>query len=284
MQLSKSTRKQLSYLRAQFLTFSGLEKRGFFTQYDYVSSIADDRRNYPAVEAHFARASDDVEQFISAMASDLDRFQKFGEDATDPVWFRGMFSPLDGAAAYTATRLFNPTRVIEIGSGDSTHYLAKSIKDNNIDCEITCIDPQPRRSIKELGTKLLQRVLTTDDVQFCATLEANDILFIDSSHIMLPNMDVDIQFNRIFPELKKGVVVHVHDIFLPDQYPVDWQVRNYSEQNALAGWILSGYFDVIYPGYYAATRHKNSIAKKLAVFKPFQDPSAGSIWLRKRAD
>ena len=117
------------------------------------------------------------------------------------------------------------------------------------------------------------------DAETAGSLEANDILFIDSSHIMLPGMDVDIQFNRMFPRLKKGVIVHVHDIFLPFDYPPHWRVRNYSEQNALIGWILSGFFEVIWPGHYVFSRHHNEAQKVLAKISPLQ--AAGSIWLRK---
>jgi len=110
----------------------------------------------------------------------------------------------------------------------------------------------------------------------------NDVLFIDSSHIMLPGMDVDLQFNRMFPRLAPGVLVHVHDIFLPDDYPPNWRPRWYSEQNALIGWILSGYFEVVLPTYYATTRMAQDVEQALGGFAPFQrNGTAGSIWLRR---
>ena len=117
------------------------------------------------------------------------------------------------------------------------------------------------------------------DASEAAALEAGDVLFIDSSHIMLPGMDVDIQFNRLFPRLKPGVLVQVHDIFLPDDYPDDWRARNYSEQNALIGWIVSGYFEIVWPGRYVLTRHPHELKAALGEFL-IRD-AAGSLWLRK---
>jgi hypothetical protein len=122
--------------------------------------------------------------------------------------------------------------------------------------------------------------MTGDDAALCGSLEADDILFIDSSHIMLPGMDVDIQFNRAFPRLRPGVVVHLHDIFLPFPYPAHWSHRNYSEQNALIGWLVSGYFQILYPGHYVARRHGDLLDAALSAF-PIVRREAGSLWLRK---
>ena len=192
-----------------------------------------------------------------------------------------MFPPLDGAAAYTAVRMFEPRRIIEIGSGNSTHFLSRAARDCASTVDITCVDPAPRRAISDLDVELLERVLTIDDVELLAALQAHDIIFIDSSHIMLPGMDLDILFNRVFPRLKPGVIVHIHDVFLPDNYPSAWKCRWYSEQNALVGWIISGYFDVIYPGHYAVTRHGSTMDRLLGGFEPFQNRASGSIWLRR---
>jgi len=274
-------RTSISKVRAQTLTMVG-KPRGFFTQYAYAGSVQPVATPYPEVEALLEGS--DYQSFLKAMGAFVTDYDGFGAAPTDPVWNRGsMFSPLDGAAAYTAARTFQPKRIIEIGSGDSTFYLARGAKDAAAGTSIRCIDPVPRRSISELGVTFDARVLSVDDVETCATLDANDILFIDSSHIMLPGMDVDIQFNRIFPRLKSGVIVHVHDIFLPDDYPPEWRGRNYSEQQALVGWLISGYFEVIYPGAYVATRHSDKVDQAFGNWPIVaQNKAAGSIWLRKR--
>jgi predicted O-methyltransferase YrrM len=272
-------RTKLSRARAQILTLAGVPK-GFFTPYPYANGVTPGHAPYPEVEALFARSG--FRDFLATMGSFVESYASFGSSPTDPIWERGtMFPPLDGAAAYTAARTFKPRRIIEIGSGDSTFYLARGAKDGGAGTEITCIDPIPRRSISELGVNYAPRLLRVDDADLCSSLDANDILFIDSSHIMLPGMDVDIQFNRIFPRLKPGVIVHIHDIFLPDGYPFDWRGRHYSEQQALIGWLISGYFEVIYPGAYVATRHAAEIDCAFRNWPVVQNKAAGSIWLRK---
>jgi predicted O-methyltransferase YrrM len=273
--MTRPIRQRLSKLGAQIQTVFG-RPRGFFTQYDHVASLAPVTRPYPEVEQLFAAAP--WRDFLARMGSHVPAFQRF-TGSTDPVWNRGtMFSPLDGAAAYTAVKTFAPKRIIEIGSGDSTFYLAKAGG-----AQITCIDPAPRRSIAELPVTIVGRVLNESDVETCAQLDEDDILFIDSSHIMLPGMDVDIQFNRIFPRLKSGVIVHVHDIFLPDDYPAGWRERRYSEQNALVGWLMSGYLEVVYPGYYVTSRHQQAVEQAFPDFAPIGiSRAAGSLWLKKR--
>ena len=268
-------RTRLSRVRALIWTAIG-RPRGFFTQYAYTEHLQAVAEPYPEVEKHFEASPfraflDDIQNLEADFAS-------FGTCPADPVLGRGMFPALDGMAAYAAVRKFKPNTILEIGSGDSTFLLARGVKDNGTG-RVICIDPQPRREILDLEVDFKPRLMVNADAETAGSLEANDILFIDSSHIMLPGMDVDIQFNRMFPRLKKGVIVHVHDIFLPFDYPPHWRVRNYSEQNALIGWILSGFFEVIWPGHYVFSRHHNEAQKVLAKISPLQ--AAGSIWLRK---
>jgi predicted O-methyltransferase YrrM len=279
--LQRPLKQRLSAVRAQLYTLLGLQPRGFFIEYDYVSSVPKRISTYPDIAAYFEADRGRIDDFIAAIASHMEVFESFGAAVNDPIWNRGMFPPIDGAAAYTIVRMFEPRRIIEIGSGSSTHYLVRAARDCASIVDITCIDPAPRRSITELEVRRLERVLTTDDVEFLAALQAHDVIFIDSSHIMLPGMDLDILFNRVFPRLKPGVIVHLHDVFLPDDYPSTWKYRWYSEQNALVGWIISGYFDVIYPGHHAVTRHGSTMDRLLGGFEPLQNRKSGSIWLRR---
>jgi len=269
-------KSKLSRIRALAQAMIG-NGGGFFTQYAYVNHLQAVKTPYPEVSA--LCASSPFVELLDDMRSHLHAYKGFGANPTDPVFGRGMFPVLDGMAAYAAVRRFKPNRIVEIGSGDSTYFLAKGVKDNGSG-HITCIDPQPRREIIALDVDFKPRLMNEDDADLAASLEDGDILFIDSSHIMLPGMDVDIQFNRMFPRLKPGVIVHIHDIFLPEDYPPHWRVRNYSEQNALIGWLVSGYFDVIWPGRYVATRHAEDIKRVLGDFD-LKAGSAGSLWLRR---
>lgn len=268
-------RTRLSRMRALLWTAAG-RPRGFFTQYAYAEHVQPVAEPYPEVEGLFEASP--FRAFLREIQSLEAELKSFGACASDPVLGRGMFPALDGMAAYAAIRKFRPQTILEIGSGDSTFLLARGVKDNGSG-RIICIDPQPRREILELDIDFRPRLLANEDANIAGELEANDVLFIDSSHIMLPGMDVDIQFNRMFPRLKSGVLVHIHDIFLPFDYPTHWKIRHYSEQNALMGWILSGYFEIVWPGYYVFSRHHAEAKELLAGIGPLE--AAGSLWLRK---
>jgi predicted O-methyltransferase YrrM len=250
---------------------------GFFTQYPLARQVASVEEPYPEIEALCAASP--FREFLRHIQGLRREFAAFGGAPTDPELDRGMFPALDGLAAYAAVRRYVPTRVMEIGSGDSTYFLAKGVKENGRGT-VTCIDPKPRRQIADLDVRLEARMLESSDARMASELGAGDILFIDSSHILLPGMDVDIQLNRMFPRLKPGVIVHLHDIFLPDDYPASWRKRNYSEQNALAGWLLGGAFKVIWPANYIYTRYRVLVERAVGDICDIRR-GGGSLWLRK---
>lgn len=264
------------------LLLAGGRERGFFIPYPHATSLSPDVPAYPAVERLFNQSSDAFLDRLTAFKTYLPDVQKGIDDGAIPWEEAGMFPKLDALFAYCFVRQLAPKRILEIGSGASSHVMARALNDNGSG-ELVCIDPQPRRSLEGVGARFIERVLGTDDIALLDDFEANDILFIDSSHLMLPGMDVDIQFNRMFPELPSGSIVQVHDIFLPDTYPQTWFHRYYSEQNALIGWILSGYFEVLLPCYHVATRMEPALKEHLGDLVPrnFQR-NAGSIWLRRR--
>jgi hypothetical protein len=276
-----SFRESFSNFRAMTLQLIGLREGGFFVPYPYMASIPKTCSPYPAMvqllktqEPQFARHLEHFKSFTPDFCRGIEQGVIPWEDA-------GMFPKLDALAAYGIVRTYKPGRIIEIGSGASSQVMAQALVDNGRGT-LTCIDPAPRRSIQEIGANLIRRALKEQDIAFLNEFQAGDILFIDSSHVMLPRMDVDIQFNRMFPLLPKGAIVHVHDIFLPDDYPATWRNRNFSEQNALFGWIASGFFEVLFPSYYSATRQERELRSSLGDLLP-EDllRNAGSIWLRK---
>lgn len=274
--------RQVRSRLARLAVGSGQSRPGFYVPYPYASSLEGAIPTYDAVETLFSDRRSDLIAMISDFQSTLPDLRSGIEDGKIPWEQQGMFPVLDVVALYHIVRKFHPKRVIEIGSGASSHVICGALSDNRSG-ELMCIDPAPRRSIEDTGSKIERRMLNTDDASLAQDLAPGDILFIDSSHIMLPGMDVDIQFNRMFPKLQEGVIVHVHDVFLPDGYPDGWQSRYYSEQNALIGWILSGYFEVLYPSFYAATRHEGELRAVLGDLMPSRpDQNAGSIWLRRR--
>ncbi len=140
---------------------------------------------------------------------------------------------------YAHIVMYQPKRYLEIGSGNSTKAAYMAIKNNNLSTEIISIDPHPRAEIDQLANTVIRKPFEDTDYDIVNQLEANDILFIDNSHRILPNSDSMVFFLEILPKLKKGVIVHIHDIYLPYDYPQFMCDRAYSEQYGLAMFILA---------------------------------------------
>lgn len=174
----------------------------------------------------------------------------------EPAWNNGYLPGLDVVALYTFLNEFKPKKYIEIGSGNSTKVARKSIKDNKLNTEIISIDPFPRANIDHLADKVIRKpVENIEDYKFIIDgLEENDILFIDNSHRSLPNSDVTVCFLDLLPYLKKGVIVHVHDIYIPYDYPQFMCDRFYSEQYMLAAFIIANpqKYQPIFPGIFVS--------------------------------
>ena len=160
-------------------------------------------------------------------------------DENNPAWNNGHLPGLDIIAIYSLMDILKPKKYIEVGSGNSTKVAYKSIKENNLKTEITSIDPFPRANIDHLANKVIRKPFETVGFSFIFDLQENDILFIDNSHRALPNSDVTVFFLEVLPKLNKGVIVHIHDIYIPYDYPQFMTKRFYSEQYLLACYFLA---------------------------------------------
>jgi predicted O-methyltransferase YrrM len=173
-----------------------------------------------------------------------------------PAWNNGFLPGLDIAALYTAISYFKPARYVEIGSGNSTRVARKSITDNRCGTKIISVDPFPRANIDHLADEVIRRPLENlEDLDFIVNgLQANDILFIDNSHRCLPNSDATVCFLELLPRLKPGVIVHIHDIYLPYDYPQEMCDRFYSEQYMLAAFLLANprKYETLFPGIFVS--------------------------------
>jgi hypothetical protein len=176
------------------------------------------------------------------------------KDENQPAWNNNFLPGLDIIALYILLCHFKPKKYIEIGSGNSTKVARKAIKENKLGTIITSVDPFPRANIDHLADKVVRQPIEriTDYTFITDELNENDILFIDGSHNCLPNSDGTVCFLDILPYLKKGVVVHVHDIYLPYDYPQFMCDRYYSEQYVLAAFILANpeKYSPVFPGFF----------------------------------
>jgi predicted O-methyltransferase YrrM len=261
-------------------TVLGLKPRGFFIPYRYAEGVK--AQDYPALKPLFEAAEPrfaDVLTAIRAHAEDLRRIAGGqGPARFDQDWF----PRLDAAAAYAIVRSRQPRRIVEIGSGHSTRFLAQAVADGRLSTRLTCIDPAPRASLRGLAVEHVPVLFGDADPALFAALEAGDILFIDSSHIAMPGTDVDRLFLDILPRLKAGTLVHTHDITLPDAYPADWAWRGYNEQ-LLVGALLQGRgYDLVFASHYVAKTLSSAAPGALAELSLSPGAHETSLWLEKR--
>ncbi|MGE4218386.1 MAG: class I SAM-dependent methyltransferase [Alphaproteobacteria bacterium] len=215
---------------------------------------------------------------IEGLAADL---SLIGDDpAPAPRWTQDWFPRLDAAMAYAAVRTMRPRRIVEIGSGHSTRFLARAVADGGLETALTAIDPAPRAALAGVpGVEHRAATVQAAGLAPFAALEPGDILFIDSSHVLMPGSDVDMLLNRVLPVLPPGVAVHVHDIFLPDDYPADWHWRGYNEQLAVA-LLLQGGWQVEFAAHYAATRMAHALAQGVLAALPLAEGAyETSLWM-----
>lgn len=173
-------------------------------------------------------------------------------NVNSPTWNNGFLPGLDIIGIYSILAIYHPKKYIEVGSGNSTKVAFKSKKDNKLETEIISIDPQPRAEIDHLADKVIRKPFEFIDYDELLNLEKGDILFIDNSHRILPNSDSMVFYLEILPRLKKGVIVHIHDIYLPYDYPQFMCDRFYSEQYGLAMYLLANpnKYKPILPNYF----------------------------------
>ena len=263
-------------------TITGIKKSGIYIPYKHAASLPTQPSAYAALEKLFEQNTQSLSRVLDAINTETDALNTACHGPLDGHWNGGYFGILDTAATFAIVRQSGARRIYEVGSGSSTHVMCAAISDLATKPEIRCIDPVPRSEITSLGVTWDQNILTADNIAMFAALEPGDIAFFDSSHVLYEGTDVDIIQNRILPILKPGVLVHIHDIFLPDPYPVSWAPRGYTEQTGLGGWLCSNAYEILFSSYYAATRMAPETAKALANLPGDSSTSGGSLWLRRK--
>lgn len=173
-----------------------------------------------------------------------------------PAWNNGFFPGLDTIGLFGLISTCQPRMVLEVGSGHSTKVAAFARRLNSPGTQIISLDPQPRAEIDGLCDRVIREPLETADLAIFQTLAAGDVVFLDGSHRVFQNSDTAVFFMDILPLLPKGVLIHFHDIVWPDDYPLDWGRRYYSEQYMLAMLLLyaADQFHIVLPNHFLA-RH-----------------------------
>ncbi len=219
---------------------------------------------------------------LRAIESQAPALSAIGADAPPaPRWNQDWFPRLDAAAAYAMVRRARPRRIVEVGSGHSTRFMARAIADGAISCRLTSIDPQPRATLEGLPIEILRRPVEQCGTEPFAALAPGDILFIDSSHRQTPGGDLEFLLQQVLPALPSGVIVHFHDIFLPDGYPAHWAWRRYDEQAAVAALLASGDCAPLFSSAWVISRRPQWLVRGILAQLPLVAGAIeSSLWLR----
>lgn len=211
--------------------------------------------------------------------------EKFGRPELNDVAYsfdNAYFGSPDTEVLYALMDLYRPKRIVEIGSGNSTRVMRQAILDHGLDTKIVSIDPQPRVEVAHLVDEMHRSCIEVlDPEQVAGWLAPGDILFIDSSHLIAVGGDISFLYFHVLPRVKAGVLIHVHDIFLPYEYPKEWVVDlrwRFNEQfllNAILAW--SDTFSILWPGYFLQRADPNFDV----LFPHSNGRRAQSFWLRK---
>lgn len=214
------------------------------------------RASHPELSATLERGRDTYAAFIGemgALQADFAQIPLGGAyESADPFWFNVWFPALDGMALTTMLKRHNPKRFLEIGSGVSTKFARRAVNRYGLSTRLTSIDPEPRNVVDQLCDEVIRRPLEQCDPAMFQALDPGDILFLDSSHRAFQGSDVTVFFTEVLPRLKPGVIVQVHDIYLPDDYISGHLRQLWNEQYLLAVALLFGpeRFEILFPSWW----------------------------------
>ncbi len=200
------------------------------------------------------------------------------------------FGPGDAELLYAIIRWVKPRRLVEIGSGFSTLLARQALGRNEREseacrCAHTCIEPYEEPWLEQTGATVLRERVENVPKSVFLELAHNDILFIDSSHVIRPGGDVLCEYLDILPLLKSGVLVHVHDVFTPRDYPAAWvcdEVRFWNEQYLLEAFLCHNQaFKIVSALNFLKHHYPDLIAAKFPVLGREMWREPGSLWLRR---
>jgi hypothetical protein len=199
----------------------------------------------------------------------------------------------DSEFLYSIIREKKPKKIIEVGSGGSTLIIAAALRMNFLESQeksqLISIEPYPQEFLKRLSQTssdyysytLLEQKIQETDLSIFKSLSENDILFIDSSHVFKQGSDVEFEFLQVYPSLEPGVIVHIHDIFFPFDYPVDWNLvyhRYWNEQYFLEVFLqFNERFQVLTSLSMINWKNQSIFLKNIKAFHEERVP--GSFWM-----
>jgi predicted O-methyltransferase YrrM len=242
-----------------------------------------DSRELPGIDWNESEQLEYLEKF--QFKEELARFPVKRTKKREYFYSNGFFGAGDAGYLYSIIRIEKPKKIIEIGSGYSTLMALEATRKNlseskDSTCELICIEPYRQKRLTDLPVTVIGEPVENLDLTFFQQLEKGDILFIDSSHMIRPQGDVLFEILHILPTLKSGVLVHVHDIFSPFDYPNEWIIDGYSfwnEQYLLEAFLsFNTTYRIVGAINFLSKRHHDLVKNKIPLLE-----DGCSCWLKK---
>ncbi len=246
----------------------------------------------PGINFNEQGQKDLLSVFASKYRGEYDQIPLKGSKSSRNYYINnGNFESVDGEILYCMIRHFKPKKVIEVGSGYSTLVswaaLEKNRSEEANDSTFTAIEPYPRTFLRQSisdSVNLVEKKVQDVDFELFAELKENDVLFIDSSHVLKIGSDVHYEYLELIPKLNKGVIVHIHDIFLPYEYPKQWIFKEHffwNEQYLLQAFLsYNDHFEVLWSGSFMHAYHSEQLAGSFRSYHP-DTRRPGSFWIQK---
>lgn len=263
----------LTAVRQEERRVSGAIERGVFLD-----------SNYPVPDCFYESTHQTVFDRLPSYQEALGKFTKVSRNSVGYQFENGFYSSPDTEVLYTIVRSFLPKHILEIGCGNSTRIIRQALLDENHKAKLTCIDPSPRRDVTEFADEVfLQPVEASKALEIVETLKPNDVLFIDTSHELRPANDCAYIYGSLIPKVPLGVIVHIHDIFLPYEYPEHLSkgdAKTWGEQAVVAVMLQSSkQWQVLWPGYWLQQTMPN-----FSQYFPYIDKGfSQSLWLCRKS-
>lgn len=233
-----------------------------------------------------------LDRELAAGIAEFDPPRRWSGRHNDYFLENGLFQSVDADVLYAMVRRYRPKKIIELGAGFSTLVTARACATNAqhgdpatfVSCDPYALAPTPGQ-VPGLSELRPVRAEAVPIAEFEA-LEADDILFIDSSHTVRIGGDVTHLFSEVLPRLADGVIVHLHDIYLPWSYPRDWVVRNrwyWAEQYMLQSFLtFNDHVSVLWASHAVFREQPERLARAIPN-RHRGDPAPLSLWMRVRS-
>jgi predicted O-methyltransferase YrrM len=235
---------------------------------------------------------DDEQLALCADGFSAQTFREFPVESTDEGEFfvkNGQFPPLDAWVLEGVLRHYRPRRMVEVGCGFSTLITARVNRDElSEEMNLVCIDPYPKPFLAAGNVGGIDEIrpekVEDAPLDLFEQLDENDVLFIDTSHTVKTGGDVTWLFHEVLPRLRPGVLVHIHDIFLPHDYPEPWVMEGWgwNEMYLVRSFLLfNSAFEIVWATAYMLTHHRDRVVEAFPDYPGHGSMAGASMWIRR---